>query len=182
MCWRNADQLCRHSAISQYRENNLHWETERQRERGTVLISCVILYYLCQSVPSVHNTTRDVPKPIRSVWPQHNTWCLEADPFRLATTQHVMSRSRSVPSGHNTTRDISRQSQLAQSLIMLADWTANTGWQPKHDSWLGGGDSRACSFINWSNAICATAVRYRIALRLSQYSIADKSPGLEVTA
>jgi hypothetical protein len=31
-------------------------------------------------------------------------------------------------------------------------------------------------------AICATGVGYRVMLRLSQYSIADRSTGLKVTA
>ena len=31
-------------------------------------------------------------------------------------------------------------------------------------------------------AICATGVRYSVMLRLSQYSIADRSTGLKVTA
>jgi hypothetical protein len=45
-----------------------------------------------------------------------------------------LSRCRSVLSGHNTTRDTRRHFQRAQGCIMSADYTANTGWQPKHDT------------------------------------------------
>ena len=73
-------------------------------------------------------------RPPSETW---RTWC--SINF-LCDIMLPVSRCRSVLSGHNTTRDTPRHFQRAQPFIMSADCTANTSWQPKHDTWLGVGD------------------------------------------